>query len=504
MPEFKPLKWTVLAMGVALAALSGVSIGQAATAVAEKATSPSALGFWPIAWHTRDNDVPQLLAQQQQSRTALVIGNAAYSEDALTNPANDANDVAEALRSLGFEVTLVLDADLKAMEEALDTFSRQLNRGGVGVFYYAGHGVQVEGENYLIPLTANLTRQNDVRYEAVPLGKVLNAMETSEAKVNVVIIDACRDNPFYRRWRSGDRTLSSERGLAFEVPPEGTIISFATGPDDVAADGEGRNSPYTASLLQHINIEGEDVATMFRRVRADVIQATRGEQIPWYQESLVGSFSFNPASAIAIAPAPPEPTVSPTTSLSIEEGDIPIGPRYVPIENFYSRLDPTELISKFTGTNYQPLRDALAIRDFREADELSKSLILQAVGKEPEGKILVDDFKNFPCEDLRIVNQLWLDYSRDRFGFSIQQGILQKLAQEDERFSLFNFLRVVGWSHGDISLSLLDPPVPFEYMYSTSSPEGHLPTSISVFSNETYILPVAFSFLLLPISYCGG
>ena len=170
---------------------------------------------------TQSSIAPHLLAQQQQPRIALVIGNANYQEDSLSNPRNDATDIANALRGLGFEVTLRLDVNLRAMEDAIDDFNRQLRQGGVGVFYYAGHGVQVNGENYLIPLDAQLSRQNDVRYETLPLGKVLNAMEASATQVNVVIIDACRDNPFYRRWRSGNRSLSVERGLNLEVPPEG-------------------------------------------------------------------------------------------------------------------------------------------------------------------------------------------------------------------------------------------------------------------------------------------
>ena len=237
-----------------------------------------------------------LLAQQQQPRTALVIGNAAYLEDALVNPVNDATDIAEALRSLGFEVTLLLDQDLRAMKGALETFNQQLQIGGVGVFYYAGHGIQVDGENYLIPLNARLERQSDVRFEALALGQVLNAMEDSDAEVKIVMIDACRDNPFHLLWRSGTRTLSTQRGLAFEVPPEGTIISFATSPGREADDGEGRNSPYTASLLRHIKTPNLDVNAVFRAVRADVMNTTQQRQVPWYQESLVGSFFFETGS----------------------------------------------------------------------------------------------------------------------------------------------------------------------------------------------------------------
>lgn len=248
--------------------------------------------------HSLEDDLAesQLLAQQSQPRIALVIGNANYGTDRLDNPVNDATDVAEALEDLGFEVTLLLNRNLRDMENALEDFSQQLREGSVGAFYYAGHGVQVEGENYLIPLNAKLERQNDVRYDALPLGKVLNVMEESESTVNIVIVDACRNNPFLRRWRSRDRTLSSSRGLAVEIPPEGTVISFATAPDDVASDGEGRNSPYTASLLQHIDTEGADIVDVIRLVRADVWQETEGRQLPWHQESIIGSFSLNPSS----------------------------------------------------------------------------------------------------------------------------------------------------------------------------------------------------------------
>ncbi|MEM9276870.1 MAG: caspase family protein [Cyanobacteria bacterium P01_F01_bin.143] len=135
----------------------------------------------------------QLVAQRQE-RIALVIGNSAYQEDPLANPVNDANDVAQALQELGFKVTLIQDKDLRGMEDAIEDFSRELRQGGVGVFYYAGHGVQVNGENYLVPLNARLNFQKDVRYDAVPLGKVLNAMESAQTSVNIVIIDACRDN----------------------------------------------------------------------------------------------------------------------------------------------------------------------------------------------------------------------------------------------------------------------------------------------------------------------
>src|SRR5262244_3228724 len=143
-----------------------------------------------------------------ERRTALVIGNAAYDFGSLRNPVNDATDITAALRQLGFDVTLQLNADLRGMHEAIDTFSHQLRQGGAGLFYFAGHGVQVGGENYLIPIRARISRQQDVQYEAVPVGRILGGMEDAENQLNIIILDACRDNPWARQWRS------SQRGLA--------------------------------------------------------------------------------------------------------------------------------------------------------------------------------------------------------------------------------------------------------------------------------------------------
>jgi uncharacterized caspase-like protein len=393
---------------------------------------------------------PQL-AQQQQPRVALVIGNAAYAEDSLDNPVNDATDIATALRSLGFEVTLLVDKDLRAMNDALETFNRQLQRGSVGVFYYAGHGVQVNGENYLVPLGARLNRQNDVSYETLPLGKVLNAMEDSEAQVKVVIIDACRDNPFIRRWRSNSRSSSVQRGLAINIPPEGTIVSFATGPDDVAADGEGRNSPYTASLLRHINTPDVDINEMFRAVRQDVMNATNREQIPWYQESLVGKFSFNPSSNTATTPPPSRPPSTPPSN---------------------NRPPEPTLISAATGVNYQPLKDALVARDYRLADETTANLMVRAAGREAEGWLREEDARNFSCDDLKIIDQLWLDHSNGKFGFSVQQQIYTSLGGTPGQYNetiLRQLGDQVGWRQNNQWMSWLG------LTFSATAPRGHLP-----------------------------
>jgi hypothetical protein len=235
---------------------------------------------------------PRILAQKQP-RIALVIGNGSYEKAGkLSNPPNDAKAIAQALESIGFEVTLRVDLNQKLMEQEINNFNRKLRQGGVGLFYYAGHGVQAGEENYLIPINANLNQEKDLRYDAVPLGKVLGGMEEAKNSVNIVILDACRDNPYAQQW---GRSL--KRGLApIRSEPAGMLISFATASGTIAEDGAGENSPYTASLLQHIKKPGVPLALMFEHINAMVKQQTNNRQIPRYQSSGIGDFVLNPDS----------------------------------------------------------------------------------------------------------------------------------------------------------------------------------------------------------------
>ena len=221
-----------------------------------------------------------------QRRSALIIGNSAYRTAPLQNPSNDATDIAEKLEQLGFDVMLVRDATHRQMEEAVDQFSRKLRRGGVGLFYYAGHGVQVHGQNYLLPINANLQRELDVKYEAVNVGWVLETMADSGNELNMAILDACRDNPFARSWRSG------QRGLAVVQAARGMLIAYATEPGGVAEEGSGRNGTYTKHLLKYITKPGWAIERVFKQVRISVMRETKGKQIPWESSSLLGDFYF--------------------------------------------------------------------------------------------------------------------------------------------------------------------------------------------------------------------
>src|SRR5262245_4719807 len=223
-----------------------------------------------------------------ERRTALVIGNAADELGVLRNTVHDASDMATTLRQLGFEVTLLRDAARRPMVEAIDLFSRQLRQGGVSVLYFAGHGVQVGGENYLLPVDARIEREQDVPYEAVPVGRVLGGMEDADNQLNILILDACRDNPFARQWRS------SQRGLAVMQAARGSLIAYATAPGAVARDGDGRNGFYTSYLLQYITTPGLSVEQFFKKVREGVEKATQRKQTPWESSSLIGDFAFAP------------------------------------------------------------------------------------------------------------------------------------------------------------------------------------------------------------------
>jgi uncharacterized caspase-like protein len=230
---------------------------------------------------------PSSLPAAAERRTALIIGNSAYGSGPLKNPVNDATDMAATLKKAGFTVTLRKNANLREMIESIEEFGNTLKRGGVGLFYYAGHGVQVGGVNYLLPIGARINKEGDVRYEAVDAGRVLTEMETANNGLNIVILDACRDNPFGRSVRS------SSRGLAIVTnAPTGTFISYSTGAGQVAKDGTGRNSPYTKALLENISKPGLTINEVFMSVRSKVKRETG--QVPWELSSLEGNFFFIP------------------------------------------------------------------------------------------------------------------------------------------------------------------------------------------------------------------
>jgi hypothetical protein len=223
---------------------------------------------------------------REGERVALVIGNGTYRSVPLRNPARDADAVSISLRRLGFTVIQKNDVGFRQMEQAMDQFYTSLSKGSVGLFYYAGHGIQVDGQNYLVPIDATIKSQSDTKYECIDAGRILGKMEDAGNAINIVILDACRNNPFAGSYRS------ASRGLARMDAPTGSIVAYSTAPGKVASDGEGQNGVYTKHLLRHMMTPGLDVNDIFIRTRMDVIKETDGEQVPWESSSLTGYFYF--------------------------------------------------------------------------------------------------------------------------------------------------------------------------------------------------------------------
>ena len=209
-------------------------------------------------------------------RVALVIGNGGYMHAGrLANPANDARDMGRVLRSLGFEVIEKVDAGKRVMIESVREFGNKLRRADIGLFFYAGHGMQIKGSNYLLPVDANPGTESDVEYDGVNAGRIMGKMEEAGNKLNIVILDACRNNPFKRSFRS------STNGLARMDAPKGSLIAYATGPGSVAADGQGRNGLYTGLLLKNLARKDLSVRDVFRETGLAVMDASGDKQIPW-------------------------------------------------------------------------------------------------------------------------------------------------------------------------------------------------------------------------------
>lgn len=266
----------------------GMSVASVRTvlAVAMLAAAPVAL--------TQSNPEPRA-AQGAEQRVALVIGNGAYQRGALRNPVNDARAVADRLQRLGFIVIKRENMKAKEIGSALREFRSRLSAGATALFFYAGHGMQVKGVNYLPTVDADIETEEDVYTQALDVAKVLELMDEAKTRVNLVFLDACRDNPFARKFRS------ASRGLAKVDTASGTLISFATRPGSVAADGDGKNGLYTEYLLKHMEEPGVPIEQVLKRVGAGVKLASKGRQQPWSEGLIEGDFFFRPGAQITSA-----------------------------------------------------------------------------------------------------------------------------------------------------------------------------------------------------------
>jgi len=272
-----------------------------------------------------------IAVKKKEDRVALVIGNSDYKTAPLANPANDASDMANSLRQCGFTVIKYINCPRQQMRSAIREFGEKIKNGGVGLFYYAGHGLQVNGVNYLVPIDANITVEYEVEDECVKASSVLGAMEYAGNRLNIVILDACRNNPLKRSFRS------EATGLARMDAPAGSLIAYSTSPGSVAADGTGRNGLYTANLMKHMMTPGLSIEEMFKSVRVNVMNDTNKAQVPWESSSMTGDFYFIPGGDI-----PKKPSAQPLLSTPS------IVPKVskVPHERFYLASTGTGYIKK--------------------------------------------------------------------------------------------------------------------------------------------------------------
>ncbi len=263
-------------------------------------------------------------AKVTNKRVALVIGNGAYTNaPPLKNPPNDAALVAGTLEKLGFDVIVGTNRSQREMKQLIRQFGQSLRSGGaVGLFYYAGHGVQSKGHNYLVPIDADIQNEADLEDVSIDVNYVLATMDDAQNALNIVILDACRNNPFGRGFRS------AQGGLAQIKAPTGTLIAYATSPDSTAADGDMGNSPYTEELVKQMESHGVVLETMFRRVTEQVSARTAGRQEPWFSDNHKGDFYFSSARAGSNASDNPQPgemterRPSPVPPLDVSAGGV--------------------------------------------------------------------------------------------------------------------------------------------------------------------------------------
>ena len=253
-------------------------------------------------------------AVHAQKRVALVIGNSSYQHAGeLANPKNDATDMAASLRSAGFQVIEGYDLNKAALDRKIRDFATALRGAQAGLFFYAGHGLQVSGQNYIVPVDAELTTEAALDFEMVRLDLVHRTMER-EAPTNILILDACRNNPLARNLARamGTRSATIGRGLAAVESGAGTLISFSTQPGNVALDGVGRNSPFAGALVKHMTSSQDDLGSILIAVRTDVMEVTQRKQVPWEHSAMMGRFYFKAPMNVA----PPPSTSSPQANLS--------------------------------------------------------------------------------------------------------------------------------------------------------------------------------------------
>ena len=255
---------------------------------------------------------------QGESRLALLIGNASYKSSPLKNPVNDVRLMESALTDAGFTIIKAENASRRDMQRMVRDFGERLKQsGGVGLFYFAGHGVQVKGANYLVPVDADIRAEDEVAFDSIDAQSVLEKMETAKNRINLLILDACRDNPFAKGSRSGTA------GLATMNAPSGSLVAYSTSPGSVASDGTGNNGLYTQHLAAVMRMPDMPIEEVFKRVRANVRKDSANQQTPWENTALEGNFYFKRSPPVVAAAVAPTLTSIPQTALSVPTQAIP-------------------------------------------------------------------------------------------------------------------------------------------------------------------------------------
>lgn len=321
---------------------------------------------------------------QGSARVALVVGNAAYAQAPLQNPVNDARAIAGKLEALGFQVILRENIRQQEIGPSLREFRSRLTPGAEALFFYAGHGVQIRGVNYLPAVDARIVGEDDVPTQSLELGKVLEAMEESKSRLNLVFLDACRNNPYLRRFRS------QEAGLARVNAPSGTILSFATRPGSVATDGDGRHGLYTEHLLSAMNEPGIPIERVLKKVLAGVRQATGGQQEPWAEGGIEGEFYFLPPAAEA-APATVGAAAPPARASLRDGGSQPSGGYAAHMQGFSGEqglsvvllptVDMRQALLRIRGVNH-PFDGQVMLVELRPGSGGQQSAMIRHEGRD--------------------------------------------------------------------------------------------------------------------------
>lgn len=263
--------------------------------------------FFILIFSACQKNVAPSAKNDMEMKTALVVGIADYNEATpLKNPINDATDFSKTLKKIGFDVITVLNPTKEEFDQSINLFIKKLNdNGGIGLFYYAGHGSQLGDKNYLIPADFSVNTTKSIDEQAINSLRILEKMGNSKSSVNILILDACRDNPFEDSFKVASRALKikkghvgSNTGLTKIHAPKNAFIAFSTSPGEVAVDGDGRNSPYVKQLMKSIQKENYTIEQVFQDVRNSVYNETNGKQIPWENSSLLHSHYFKPIKRI--------------------------------------------------------------------------------------------------------------------------------------------------------------------------------------------------------------